>query len=107
MYDIDKLSGCIKKGRIEKKLSQEELAEIIDITPTHIKHIESGHRKPSVEILFKLFNALDISFESLKENQSNESLLKTELINFINRCNESEVDLIYSLAKVVKSKDLF
>ena len=27
---------------------EEELAEAVQITPTHMKHIESEHRKPSV-----------------------------------------------------------
>lgn len=36
----------IRKGRKNKKITQEELAEKLEVSPTHVKHIESGHRKP-------------------------------------------------------------
>ena len=50
MYDIKLIGQVIKYARIENGFSQEQLAELIDITPTHLKHIESGHRKPSIEV---------------------------------------------------------
>lgn len=33
----------IRKGRKNKKITQEELAEKLEVSPTHVKHIESGH----------------------------------------------------------------
>ena len=61
--DLEKgiLGNTIRKYRIMRGLSQEELAEAVDITPTHLKHIESEHRKPSVEVLFRLVYALHAS----------------------------------------------
>lgn len=52
----------IRKGRKNKKITQEELAEKLEVSPTHVKHIESGHRKPSIEILFEITKILNISF---------------------------------------------
>ena len=40
------LREAIRKGRKNKKITQEELAEKLEVSPTHVKHIESGHRKP-------------------------------------------------------------
>ena len=51
----------IRKGRKNKKITQEELAE----SPTHVKHIESGHRKPSIEILFEITKILNIPLDGV------------------------------------------
>jgi len=31
----------IRKGRKNKKITQEELAEKLEVSPTHVKHIEA------------------------------------------------------------------
>ena len=55
----------IRKGRKNKKTTQEELAEKLEVSPTHVKHIESGHRKPSIEILFEITKILNISLDGV------------------------------------------
>lgn len=41
------LGDTIRQARMDNKMTQEQLAEAINISPTHMKHIESEHRKPS------------------------------------------------------------
>jgi transcriptional regulator with XRE-family HTH domain len=48
------LGDTIRQARMDNKMTQEQLAEAINISPTHMKHIESEHRKPSVDVLFSL-----------------------------------------------------
>ena len=60
--DHSALGKAVKLARQRKNLSQETLAEILDITPTHLKHIESGHRNPSVDLLFRMARALQMSW---------------------------------------------
>ena len=59
------LGAAIWTARKTRGMTQEELAEKVDITVSHLKHIESGHRKPSVELLFQLARALELSLDSL------------------------------------------
>ena len=40
------LGNTIRQARLDCKMTQEELAEAVQITPTHMKHIESEHRNP-------------------------------------------------------------
>ena len=42
------LREAIRNERKEKRIIQEELAEMLEVSPTHVKHIESSHRKPSI-----------------------------------------------------------
>ncbi|OQX80232.1 MAG: hypothetical protein B6D64_03535 [Bacteroidetes bacterium 4484_276] len=55
----------IKKLRLERNLSQESLAFDADIDRTYISNIEKGERNISIEVAYKLANALQISFSEL------------------------------------------
>lgn len=59
------LGNAIRTARMEKGYTQERLAELLDITPGHLKHLESGKRNPSVPMLFQLMELLDFSVDAL------------------------------------------
>ena len=59
------LAEMIRVARINRSISQEYLAELLDVSPTHIRHIESGHRKPSLELLFEAAKILDLSVDAV------------------------------------------
>ncbi len=102
MYDISMVGIIIKKKRIESHISQESLSEKVDITPTHLKHIESGHRKPSVEVLFRIFNELNISFEELKEPTDEDCNAEKSAVNSIlDRCTKAELCTVRKLIAFV------
>ena len=61
----EKLGEAIRTARVGRGMSQEYLAELLDVTPTHVRHMESGHRRPSVETLFQMARILDISLDAL------------------------------------------
>lgn len=56
---IKRVAEKIKKLRLEKGYSQEELAEKISISVSTIKFIEQNQRAPSLPMLFKILYALD------------------------------------------------
>ncbi len=55
----------IKKIRLKKGLSQETLAFEADIDRTYISDIEKGKRNISIQVVYKLALALQISFSDL------------------------------------------
>ena len=59
------LGEAIRRARNDRHISQEKLAEMLDISPNHMKHIESGHRGPSLEVLFHLAVILNLSLDAL------------------------------------------
>lgn len=63
--ELTALREAIRNERKNKRITQEELAEMLEVSPTHVKHIESGHRKPSIEILFGLAKILNISLDEV------------------------------------------
>lgn len=63
--EIRALGEAIRAARMRKGLTQEALAELLDITPIHLKNIESARRKPSVPLLFALMELLGFSVDAL------------------------------------------
>jgi len=93
------LGAAIRAARLSKSITQEQLAELAVITPTHEKHIESGHRSPSVEVLFRIVKALDLSLDNcLFPAQTAESERLREIEILFSQCEEKELNIIRDLA---------
>ena len=60
-----KISLNIKIERIRKKLSQEQLSELANLSKNTIGNIERGEVSPTIATLEKIANALGIKFTDL------------------------------------------
>ncbi len=70
-YDDDRLKNLgknIAKYRKQKKLSQNALSDILDISREHLAKIETAKRGISIHLLFELCDALQITPEKLFES---------------------------------------
>ena len=54
------LGGRIKEIRKARGVTQETLAEQIEMSPQYLSRIEVGHQSPSVEMLAKLDDTLEV-----------------------------------------------
>jgi len=94
------LGTAIRKARLAKGITQEQLAELVNITPTHEKHIESAHRLPSVEVLFSIAQALDLSLDNIVfPEQSVTSERVNEIQVMLNQCDERELHVLLDVAR--------
>ena len=57
----------IREKRKEKGLSQERLAKLVQVSQPFIAEIESGRKKPSVDVLMRICAVLDISLFGNRE----------------------------------------
>ena len=55
----------IKSAREAKNLSQEDLAALVDLSPTHISVIERGVKVTKLDTFVAIANALEVSADSL------------------------------------------
>lgn len=55
----------IAEIRKAQHISQMELAEMTDLSISYISHIETAKKKPSIETLIKIVNALNITMDEL------------------------------------------
>lgn len=61
------LGAALKEMRLERGLSQEELAHRASLHPTWISHLESGRENPAWGTVRRLATALDVSLGKLAE----------------------------------------
>lgn len=55
----------IKEERLKRHLTQEQLAEMVDVTTAFIGHIERGERSLSLITLIKVSNCLGVTIDYL------------------------------------------
>ena len=107
MIDRIALGAAIRAARLKKGLTQEQLAETAEITPTHEKHIESGHRLPSVEVLFSIAQALDLSLDNVVfPEQEVGNVTAKELQVMLNQSTGPELAILLDVARsLVRNRD--
>lgn len=59
------LGKKLKQLRKKRKLTQEELAEKVRVTPKYIQYLESARRIPSIKLLYKVAKALEVKVRDL------------------------------------------
>lgn len=63
--DAKAVGQRIKAAREKKNLTQEDLAALIDISPTHVSVIERGTKIPRMDTFVAIANVLEVSADSL------------------------------------------
>lgn len=63
--DAEVVGDVIKELRCEKGISQEVMSGLADIGRTHLSAIERGKRKPTLETLYRISNALDMKMSDI------------------------------------------
>ena len=66
-YDELKINigKAIRYNRKKKGLSQYELAELTNLSPSYISEIETGKKVPSIDTLLNIADALDVDLWDL------------------------------------------
>ncbi|MCI9468678.1 MAG: helix-turn-helix transcriptional regulator [Oscillospiraceae bacterium] len=55
----------IARYRLQRGITQEVLSGLSDIGRTHLSAIERGERKPTLETLYRISNALDVPMSEI------------------------------------------
>lgn len=94
----------VKESRIQKQMSQAELAERIDMSVSYISHIETAKKQASLESLVRIANVLGITVDHmLSGNQANDpSEYWADLVGIIEDCTSYEKRIIYEIALAAK-----
>ena len=100
-----KLIGLrVKESRLQKRMSQAELAERTDLSVSYISHIETKNKRASLESLVRIANALEVTVDQmLNGNQANDPAeYKADLVQLLEGCTSYEKRIIYEIALTVK-----
>lgn len=103
MSEIDpKLGELIKRKRIEHRLTQEEVAELVDCHPQYYKNLENGKGMPSLPMFCRIMWALHISSDEYvwpKQNPDNPTY--KALLNLLGQCDDYKLSVLYATAEAL------
>lgn len=93
-FDFMPLGQAIKKAREAKKITREQLAEIIDCSARHIQSIENEY--PSFELFLRLVWMFDISVDEyiFPSQKANKSSIRRRVDSFLDQLNNAELRVI-------------
>ena len=103
--NYESIGHNIRASRIRKKLRQEDLAELTDLSVTYIGMVERGEKIPALETFVKILNALEVSADViladvLKVGYEVKASLITEQLSLLTPTEREKVfDVISTLIK--------
>ena len=102
--DYYKIGQRIRKIRKAHGMSQEELAERVDISTTHMSHIETGNTKLSLPVLVDIATVLEVKTDDLLNYNSavaTSSALE-DIAAVLDRCTATESKVIADIVRAAK-----
>ena len=93
----------IKMARESKNLSQEDLAELVDLSPTHISVIERGVKVTRLDTVVAIANALEVSADSLLVDVVDQSVIgvTNKLYDMLSKLPKKEQERIMKAVSVL------
>lgn len=105
--DLRRIGSRIKKARVAKGLTQERLAEIMNLSVGYIGMLEYGKRTPRLEIFLKLISVLEVTADDIL-CETVDYVCKTRLGNYdqqLSNLPKEERERIFQIMDVFLKKD--
>lgn len=97
----------LKKSRLEKQLTQEKLAEQLDVSVAFLSRIERGLSHINLKRLNQICEILEVSEGYILNGTANTSkqYLISEFNEILDKCSPEKQKLIYEIAKTIIKSD--
>ena len=97
--DYISMGKRIRKYRMEKNMSQSELAEAVQRSNTTISHIETGSGKPELNTVVRIANVLGVSVDMLlcDSLENAVSAYSSDLLETAASCTTEELRFLSSV----------
>lgn len=99
-------SKKLKQARLINKLTQNDLADRINVSRQTINNYESGLREPSLEILSKIIEVLNVSFDWLIDKAHFE-ISDNSLLNTVNISEKQYTEIFAAQLKSIRNIKTF
>lgn len=93
----------LKQARMDKKITQEQLAEKLDVSVAYVSRIERGSTTINLKRLSEICAILDVSEGEILDGShpDSSSYLNSALSDLLKNCPAEKMDLIYKISKVI------
>lgn len=104
--DLSPIGSRIKAAREKKKITQEELAELLGMSTTHISVIERGVKPPKLETFIRIANVLGVSSDYLLMDiiDNPADVVAGELSEIITKLSQKEKEKALTIIRVLSEK---
>ena len=105
--DYNVIGERLKKARLAKKLTQEDLAEQVDISVAFLSRVERGSSHINLKRLNHICNLLDVSEGYILNGTSSDSseYLNKEFNELLKNCSPEKQKMIYNVAKAIAESE--
>jgi transcriptional regulator with XRE-family HTH domain len=102
---LKKIGERIKAARLQRKMSQADLAAQAGLDLSHISDIERGRTSMRLPTFIKIIEALEISADTVLRPDIPEvyTLYQGEFADVLKGCTPNEIDSILKIVKELKS----
>lgn len=102
--DYKAIGKRIKIARIKADLTQEMLAEKIELSPTHLSNIETGTTRVSLATIVSIANGLNITVDDILCDNVVKARVQFEedIAEILDDCDEYEIRMIKDMAAALK-----
>ena len=106
--DYSVIGSRIKQARLAKNMTQEDLADKIDISVAFLSRVERGNSHINLKRLNQLCGLLDVSEAYLLNgaSSSSENYLDKEFTDLIKSVSPEKQKLIYNVAKTIAETEM-
>lgn len=103
-YQPKQFGIVLKNARINQKLTQAELAEILNISLPYLKDLERFRNNPSYEIFEKVIRYFNLSADIvIYPNKNITNSIYQQIIRLLTQCNETQLYVILATTEALIS----
>ncbi|MCI8527108.1 MAG: helix-turn-helix transcriptional regulator [Oscillospiraceae bacterium] len=106
MKDLDfcRIGKKIRDIRIEKRLTQEYIADMADVNTSHISNIENDRAKISLPTLVHVCNALDTTVDHIlaEEYKDPLSAIDQAILHELRKCDAATKERILKIVQILQ-----
>lgn len=105
--DYNIIGQRIKKARLAKNMTQEQLSEKIDISVAFLSRVERGSSHINLKRLNQICEILEVSEGYLLNGVSSDSAnyLDKEFAELLKKCSPEKQKMIYNVAKTISESE--
>jgi transcriptional regulator with XRE-family HTH domain len=104
MIDYGSIGQKVKAIRLNRGITQEQLAEAAGVGVTHISHLETGSGTVSLKVFLAIVNYLNCSADEIlcKEITTARPIVDNWLVDLVSDCDQTEIKVIADTVTALK-----
>lgn len=106
-YNQSIVGKRIKKIRKQNSYTQKELAEVLDISVSHLSNLETDKKKLTFAMMTQLCTFFDVSSDYFTAGVLHSNRVSSNIKDMLEQCSDRQLNLIETLIKIILDSSYF